>query len=262
MDHREAGRYWDGNADAWTRLAHAGYDAYRDHLNTPAFLEMLPEVEGLRGLDIGCGEGHNTRLVAGRGARMTAADISERFIHHALCQEREQPLGIRYLVASAVELPFPEACFDFITSFMCLMDIPEYDRALAETYRVLKPGGFLQFSITHPCFDTAHRRKVRNEQGVPYAYELGGYFTPRPSRITEWLFSAAPPEATRDLPKFQVPHFPRTLSDWLNTLVETGFVLERVSEPCPSDAALCEWPEIEDARIVAYFLHIRCRKPG
>jgi hypothetical protein len=35
MDHREAGRYWDDNADAWTELARAGYDVYRDHLNTP-----------------------------------------------------------------------------------------------------------------------------------------------------------------------------------------------------------------------------------
>jgi len=43
MDHREAGRYWDGNAEAWTRLARAGYDVYRDHLNTPAFFAMLVE---------------------------------------------------------------------------------------------------------------------------------------------------------------------------------------------------------------------------
>ena len=70
MDHIEVGRYWNRNADAWTALARAGYDVYRDHLNTPAFLAMLPEVAGLSGLDIGCGEGHNTRLLARRGARM------------------------------------------------------------------------------------------------------------------------------------------------------------------------------------------------
>jgi hypothetical protein len=44
MDHEEVGRYWDENADAWTELVRAGYDHYRDGLNTPAFLEMLPEV--------------------------------------------------------------------------------------------------------------------------------------------------------------------------------------------------------------------------
>ena len=60
MNDREAGQLWNENADAWAELARAGYDVYRDHLNTPAFLAMLPNVSGLRGLDIGCGEGHTT----------------------------------------------------------------------------------------------------------------------------------------------------------------------------------------------------------
>ena len=58
MDSQKVGRLWNENADAWTHLARAGYDIYRDYLNTPAFMEMLPDVEGLFGLDIACGEGH------------------------------------------------------------------------------------------------------------------------------------------------------------------------------------------------------------
>jgi hypothetical protein len=50
MDHKEVGRYWNENAEAWTQLARAGYDVYRDYFNTPAFFEMLPDVSGLRGL--------------------------------------------------------------------------------------------------------------------------------------------------------------------------------------------------------------------
>jgi len=83
MDHREAGRYWDANAEVWTLLARQGYDVYRDLLNTPAFFEMLPDVRGLRGLDVGCGEGHNTRLLAGRCASLCAVDISPTFIERA-----------------------------------------------------------------------------------------------------------------------------------------------------------------------------------
>jgi len=47
MDHREVGRYWNENADNWTALARAGFDVYRDLLNTPAFFELLPDVNGL-----------------------------------------------------------------------------------------------------------------------------------------------------------------------------------------------------------------------
>ncbi len=152
MDHKQVGRLWNGNAEGWTRLARAGYDVYRDYLNTPAFFEMLPDVTGLSGLDIGCGEGHNTRLLAGQGARMTALDISDIFVHHAKEMEAQQPLSIQYLCASAVEMPFAGSTFDFATGFMCFMDIPETERLLPEVYRVLKPGGFLQFSISHPYF--------------------------------------------------------------------------------------------------------------
>ncbi len=261
MDHEEVGRFWNANADAWTKLARAGYDVYRDYLNTPAFFAILPDVNGLAGLDIGCGEGHNTRLLAKRGARMTAIDIAQVFIDYAKQAEEDEPLGIDYRVASAVNLPFAEAAFDFATGFMSFMDIPETGRVLAEAYRVLRPGGFLQFSISHPCFDTPHRRNLRDEHGRTYAIEVGNYFRSLDGEISEWIFGAAPPQATQGLPQFKIPRFTRTVSQWLNLLIDVGFVIERVEEPYPDDALVLACPNIQDAQIVAYFLHIRARKP-
>lgn len=262
MDHKEVGRYWNANAEAWTKLARAGYDIYRDYLNTPAFFEMLPDVDGLSGLDIGCGEGHNTRLLTQRGARVTAIDISQVFVRHARKMEKQEPLGIRYQVASAVTLPFADAAFDFATGFMSFMDIAETGDVLAEAYRVLKPGGFLQFSISHPCFNTPHRRNLRDERGQTYAIEVGRYFENQEGDIEEWVFSAAPPEEKEGWPPFRVPRFTRTVSQWLNGLIETGFVIERLAEPRPSDETVCRCPNVQDAQVVAYFLHIRGRKPG
>ncbi|HEY0607689.1 MAG TPA: class I SAM-dependent methyltransferase [Herpetosiphonaceae bacterium] len=261
MDHTEVGRLWNANAATWTLLSRAGYDLYRDHLNTPAFFAMLPPFAGLEGLDIGCGEGHNTRLLAIRGARMTAVDIAEVFVEQASSLEREHPLGIDYRVASAVELPFADERFDFATAFMSFMDIPETDRVIAEAYRVLKPGGFLQFSIAHPCFDTPHRRNLRDPGGVTYAIEVGDYFQNRDGEINEWLFSAAPPEVTQGLTKFRIPRFTRTLSQWINLLIASGFVIERIEEPRPSDEVVAARPELQDAQVVSYFLHVRVRKP-
>ena len=261
MDHVETGRYWNGNADAWTKLARAGYDVYRDHLNTPAFFEFLPDVVGKSGLDIGCGEGHNTRLLARRSGRVTAVDIAERFIEHAKQTEREEPLGVDYRVASAVDLPFAPESFDFATSFMMFMDVPETDRVLAEAHRVLKPGGFLQFSITHPCFDTPHRRNLRDPGGKTYAIEVGDYFRNLQGDVSEWLFSAAPAQAKAGLSKFQTPRFTRTISQWLNLLIDANLILERLSEPRPSDETVRSCPPLQDAQVVSYFLHIRARKP-
>ena len=260
MDHRQAGKLWNDNADGWTRLTRAGYDVYRDHLNTPAFFAMLPDFGGLAGLDIGCGEGHNTRLLAGRAAAMTAIDISAVFIAQARKREEERPSGIAYQVASAVELPFADETFDFATGFMSFMDVPETDLVLSEAHRILKPGGFLQFSICHPCFETPHRRNLRNESGQTYAIEVGDYFRNLNGEISEWLFGAAPEEATNGLSRFRIPRFTRTLSQWLNLLIATGFRLEQIAEPRPDDETVRACPRLQDAQVVAYFLHLRARK--
>jgi len=140
------------------------------------------------------------------------------------------------------------------------MDIPETERVLAEVYRVLGPGGFFQFSITHPCFDTPHRKNLRDESGHTYAIEVGDYFDGREGEVKEWLFFAAPPEVRRGLQPFRIPVFMRTLSSWLNRLVEAGFVLESFGEPYPSDDVVRERPGLQDAQVVANFLHVRVRR--
>ncbi len=260
MNHEEVGKYWNGNAEAWTKLSRAGYDLYRDYLNTPAFFDMLPEVAGLSGLDIGCGEGHNTRILADRGARVTAIDISEDFIRFAKQSEEKEPVGIDYKIASAVDLPFNDAEFDFAVAFMSFMNIPEIDLALRQAHRVLRPGGFFQFSIEHPCFATPHRRNLRNEEGLTYAIEVGEYFRNLQGDVIEWTFNSAPMEIREKLSKFKTPHFTRTISQWFNLIIDSGFVIERIEEPYPSDKTVHSCPDMQDAQIVAYFLHIRARK--
>jgi ubiquinone/menaquinone biosynthesis C-methylase UbiE len=262
VNHEEAGRLWNENAEVWTQLARSGYDLYRDHLNTPAFFELLPDVRGLSGLDVGCGEGHNTRLLAARGARVAAIDISDVFIRYAREEEAREPRDIDYRVASALGLPFGDSTFDFVVAFMSLMDMPDHDRALAEAYRVLTPGGFLQFSIEHPCFATPHRRNLRDPDRRTYAIEVGDYFRSLHGDVDEWIFKGAPPALRAGLRKFTVPRFTRTLSSWLNLVIETGFVIERLEEPRPSDETVRTCPALQDAQVVAYFLHVRARKPG
>jgi ubiquinone/menaquinone biosynthesis C-methylase UbiE len=261
MDHLAVGRYWDENAEVWTRLVREGYDVYRDHLNTPAFLSMLPPVAGLAGLDVGCGEGANTRQLARLGARMVAVDISQTFVRHAEAHEAGEPLGVRYVRASAVELPFPDGSFDFATAFMSLMDIPDNAAALREARRVVRPGGFFQFSISHPCTDTPHRRNLRDAAGRTYAIEIGRYFVQAEDRVETWLFGAAPADLRATLRPFCVPRFHRTLSSWINTAVAAGWTIEHLEEPAASDEVVRRCPHVQDTQVAPFFLHVRCRRP-
>ena len=114
---------------SWTELSRAGFDVYRDLVNTPAFFAMLPTVAECSGLDLGCGEGHNTRLLAERGANVVAIDIADVFVAAASAFGAG---GVRYVIADGAVLPFASGSFDFVTAFMSLMDVEDPESTLRE----------------------------------------------------------------------------------------------------------------------------------
>src|SRR5215467_12055499 len=149
------------------------------------------------------------------------------------------------------------AGFDAVVSFMALMDGPRLGEALREVFRVLRPGGLLAFSITHPCFITKGSHWNYNEAGEKVSWVVSEYFNPA-RWIDGWRFTDASAEA----PRFAVPRFDRTLSEYVNTLIATGFVLRRIEEPRPSEAYSQAHPSQRGWRDHAgLFLYVRAEKP-
>jgi SAM-dependent methyltransferase len=135
----EIATYWEANAETWTRYSRLGYDVYRDALNTPAFLAILPPVSGLCGLDVGCGEGSNTRKLARLGARMHAIDIAPTFIRHARSTEEGDPLGIVFHVADEER----EQAAPF--------RIPRFHRTLSGWVEIICRAGLVIEHFGEPC---------------------------------------------------------------------------------------------------------------
>jgi len=260
MDSTDTASLWEANAETWTNHVRAGFDVYRDALNTPAFFAMLPPIRGLAGLDIGCGEGANTRRLAQLGARMHAIDIAPTFIRHAQATEDTDPNRITYQVADGMALPFSPDSFDFATAFMSLMDMNDHTCALQEAHRVLRPGGFLQFSILHPCFVPPYRKVLREADGSVRAIEIGRYFDSAIGEVETWWFSTLPAEERQSVAPFRVPRFHRTLSAWVQSICNAGFSIEQLSEPCATAEQAAAEPVIADTLVAPLFLHIRVRK--
>ena len=260
MKSAEVAQFWEANAENWTRFARAGYDVYRDAQNTPAFLAMLPDVRGLHGLDIGCGEGANTRKLARLGAHMKAIDVAPTFIRHAQATEGAAPLGILYKVADGMELPFATSTFDFATAFMSLMDMPDHGLALKEAERVLRPGGFFQFSILHPCFAPPYRHVVRDARGRVQHIEVGRYFESTNGRVSEWTFTNLPAKERNRVAPFRTPMFHRTLSSWVDLIGAAGLIIEKLGEPTASAEQAAAEPTVADTCVAPLFLHVRVRK--
>jgi SAM-dependent methyltransferase len=237
-------------------MSRAGFDRYRDLVNTPAFFGLLPPVDGLVCLDLGCGEGHNTRLLAGKGARVAALDVAESFITAAAGQDRR---GICYMVGDGAALPFGASAFDAVTAFMSLMDVADPERVLGEVARVLRPGGFVQFSVSHPVMSTPIGRWVDDESGARQARAVGEYFYEGPLTQT-WTFGAAPAQMRDRNRPFTITYARRTLAGWLTAVLSAGLVIEAIAEPCADEQTAATYPQVADTRIVPFFLIVRARK--
>jgi arsenite methyltransferase len=112
-------------------------------------LKQLALSGGERVLDIGCGPGFLCESMAaavGAKGRVTGIDISGDLI--ALCRSRDPPDFLSYAVGDATDIAQRDAAFDVVVCTQVAEYVGDVDRVLAETFRVLKPGGRALFIAT------------------------------------------------------------------------------------------------------------------
>jgi len=101
--------------------------------------------EGLRVLDAGCGGGILSEEFARLGCRVTGIDLSFRSCGTARQHAGEQGLTIDYLSGSDEALPFGGGSFDVVVCCDVLEHVSDVEAVIAETARVLRPGGLYLF---------------------------------------------------------------------------------------------------------------------
>ncbi len=232
----------------WTEAAQdwIGQDqAVRTGMLDSWMLDALGNVRGKRALDIGCGEGRFSRLLAGLGAEVTGIDLTEPLIERA----RSLALGgDSYVMGDAETLDgIADESFDLAVSYIVLVDLLDYRASIEAAYRVLKPGGRFVVCNVHPMRSAVPYGWV-NLAGRKLFYAVDDYWDEGPREFPWWGKN------------FVNMH--RTLSSYVTAFLEAGFVLEGLDEPVPSEEQLVENPSFDDEFRAPNFVVFVLRKPA
>jgi len=130
-------------AAAFGRAAqsYANHDALQRH-SAQGLLALLGDIVPSRVLDAGCGPGGNSRVWRSRGSHVTAMDLSAPMLEQA----RSNEAADAYLLADIEAIPLADAGFDLVWSHLAVQWCASLPQALAELYRVTRPGGQVAFT--------------------------------------------------------------------------------------------------------------------
>ena len=232
----------DQNIQGWSTADFEILDSFSDfgdfarqYLLNPALFSLLGDVNGKKILDAGCGQGYLSRLLAKKGAIVTGLEPAKDFVQYAIEREEKEKLGITYVKEDLSKFETDEQ-FDAVVSNMVFMDIPDYETAIHNCIKSLKIGGSFIFSITHPCFFPDAEWDKRP------LLEIKEYFKEY-SEIQNFGHS-----------------FHRTLSSYLNFIIEEGCQIKKLVEPQLDEATAKQKANYSREVHVPSFLVVRCVK--
>jgi 2-polyprenyl-3-methyl-5-hydroxy-6-metoxy-1,4-benzoquinol methylase len=212
-----------------------------------ALRSMLPEMRGLRVLDLGCGFGWFSRWAAEAGAAsVLGIDLSEKMLERAQA-ETESPV-VTYERADLEELSLTARSFDLVYSSLVFHYIRDLAGLLGKVRDSLVSGGTLLFSVEHPLFTAPSRMQWLTDPDGRLVWPVDSYLV-EGERIREWL-----------APGVIKQH--RTFGTYVNTLVGAGFVVSRVVEWGPTDEQIEADVSLAEERDRPTFMLVKAELPA
>lgn len=247
------------NQKGWNKVAPFFYGGtalpnYGPLASTEDELNLIPDLAGKRGLELGCGSGHTLAyLWEHKNAReLWGLDFSEEQIRFT--KELLDKKGIRaqLFLSSMDENPgIPEHYFDLIVSIYSLGWAPDLFRTLALVQSYLRPGGSFIFSWEHPVY-----RSLRYEaDSANYVFGTS-YLDEGPVLHPSW----------REV-EIVINH--RKLSTYLNAISRSGLILEQIIESDldptlarEQDFSPEKWYSVQRAKLVPTTFIVKAYKPS
>jgi len=249
---------------AWNKIArhyHRRYEISTDTIHYGPLcpgedkLGLMGDLQGREVVDLGCGCGQNAIALAKAGARVTAIDFAEEQIQQARQSAQEHGRQIDFHAADISDLTFlSDSKFDLAISSCAISFVESPESVFSEIYRILKTGGIFILADMNPLQYILDE----NEEGVEFNHRY-----PSEPFLIKWGWEF---DELANTPRFQ--HYVRSIPEYVNKLIESGFVIEKILEPQStidtphlgfSREIMDEYKYIADNIPITFI--IQCRKP-
>lgn len=195
----------------------------------PAVRALLPDLNGKRVVDLGCGFGWFARWAKEHGAvDVLGFDLSENMIARARAETGDP--GIQYRIADLDRLELPTGSFDLAYSSLAFHYVEDFSRLTGAVHRALVPGGSFVFTIEHPIYMAPTEPGWSTDHGGRRTWPVDRY-SAEGTRTTNWLADGV------------VKHH-RTIGTTLNTLIGAGFAIRHIQEWAPTADQVERHPEL------------------
>lgn len=194
--------------------------------------KMLPDFQGKRVLDLGCGFGWHCHYAIEHGASyVLGIDLSEKMLEEAR-KRNDSPL-IEYRRMAIEDYDYPPEKYDVVISSLAFHYLESFQDICEKVHRCLTRGGTFVFSVEHPIF-TAYGSQdwFYDEQGNKLHWPVDRYFT-EGKRQAVFLGE-------------EVVKFHKTLTTYVNGLIRNGFEITGLIEPEPDETLLDSIPGMRD----------------
>jgi ubiquinone/menaquinone biosynthesis C-methylase UbiE len=214
---------WNTHPLSYLDLHNENYDQFKKIFDTPAFITMLGNLKNKKILDLGCGNGDLCKALTKRGARVIGLDGAENMLKEA----EKNFSGSIYILCDLLHepIPFPSESFDIVTAKMLLDVVASVSDVSSQALRVLKSKGLYAIEIPHPMRPYIKKNKSRYIGIHAYQAETRGKI-----KFSDENFS----------------YYHRSISHYINTIIELGFTLRRVQEISVDEAFVKRFPKQKD----------------
>jgi SAM-dependent methyltransferase len=230
-----SGDPWETHAGWWQDGFTEGADPEYVEQIVPLCAELLAGCR--RVVDIGCGEGQLSRVLAQGGADVVGLDPT----HAQLRVARARGGSPSYARAAAEQLPVRDATCDGALACLVFEHITDHRPAIAEVARVLAPGGRFVWFLNHPLLQCPGSGWVIDHILEEEYWRVGPYL------VTDVVMEELSPGV-------ELPFVHRPLSDYVNALTDNGLALQRMLEPAPPPGFIAKAPEYQDAATIPRLL--------